>query len=483
MALNITINKTAVAASYPAGSTVVTAVASGGTTPYTYSIATGGDYFSIDASTGVVTTKALMDAGSIQSFSVTATDSNSTPESITSGVVYPNMQAAIQNKFSKSNMIYKITKDIDLGNGILTIPANCTLDFQGGSFSNGILKAVSNKLDITGTSGIKSNLSIGTSLYLNSKEINPYNFLPKSLDNTSFNAIISPDNGNTKEMMIQDIRTAKALGASEIIPILMYEWWEGKFQIASVWAPGFTDIDDYINIFKTEGVNVKSLKIQQSVNRGDTSIQDVVTKQLMLDHNSMIEAHYEAFVAAGFDIQTVYVFNEPDIRAYNFPTQFNTNALMDEIVAIYDYFINKGVTTISNFSTAHLELIVHDFPIYLQKSKYFAIDYYPQLFIADSVYVSDEDIYKFVQKDIAKFQSMAAYYNKELVIAESGVSIPDNKTHLTISAELYKRVYSALLRVANESSIKFINMYTVYDVTRDTTGAIKNVMYNLINNR
>ena len=139
MALNITINKTAVAASYPAGSTVATAVVSGGTTPYTYSLATGGDYFNIDSSTGVVTTKALMDASSIQSFSVTATDSNSTPESITSGVVYPNIQAAIQNKFSNSNMIYKITKDIDLGNGILTIPDNCTLDFQGGSISNGTI--------------------------------------------------------------------------------------------------------------------------------------------------------------------------------------------------------------------------------------------------------------------------------------------------------------------------------------------------------
>lgn len=132
MALNITINKTAVAASYPAGSTVATAVASGGTTPYTYSLATGGDYFNIDSSTGVVTTKALMDASSIQSFSVTATDSNSTPESITSGVVYPNIQAAQQSKFNKSNVIYKIVNGIDLGNAVLTIPANCTLDFQGG---------------------------------------------------------------------------------------------------------------------------------------------------------------------------------------------------------------------------------------------------------------------------------------------------------------------------------------------------------------
>ena len=139
MALNITINKTAVVASNSAGSTVATAVVGGGTTPYTYSLATGGDYFNIDSSTGVVTTKALMDAGSIQSFSVTATDSNSTPESIISGVVYPNIRATQQSKFNKSNVTYKIVNDINLGNAALTIPAGCTLDFQGGSFSNGVI--------------------------------------------------------------------------------------------------------------------------------------------------------------------------------------------------------------------------------------------------------------------------------------------------------------------------------------------------------
>lgn len=147
MALNITINKTAVAASYPAGSTVATAVASGGTTPYTYSLGTGGDYFSIDSSTGVVTTKALMDASSIQSFSVTATDSNSTPESITSGVVYPNIQSTQQSKFNKSNVIYKIVDSIDLGNAVLTIPTGCTLDFQGGLFANGTIVGNNTKIN------------------------------------------------------------------------------------------------------------------------------------------------------------------------------------------------------------------------------------------------------------------------------------------------------------------------------------------------
>lgn len=46
---------------------------------------------------------------------------------------------AIQDKFSRANVIYKITKDIDLGGETLIIPEGCTLDFQGGSFSNGTI--------------------------------------------------------------------------------------------------------------------------------------------------------------------------------------------------------------------------------------------------------------------------------------------------------------------------------------------------------
>ena len=46
---------------------------------------------------------------------------------------------AIQDKFNRPNVIYKITKDIDLKGETLTIPEGCTLDFQGGSFSNGTI--------------------------------------------------------------------------------------------------------------------------------------------------------------------------------------------------------------------------------------------------------------------------------------------------------------------------------------------------------
>lgn len=147
MALNITINKVSVAASFAAGATVATAVASGGTTPYVYSLATGGDKFAINSSTGVVTTIAAMNISNIASFSVTATDSTTgTALTGTSSVTYPPIQATIQNKFNKPNTIYKVTKDITLSGGILTMPEGCTLDFQGGSIVNGTINFNDTKL-------------------------------------------------------------------------------------------------------------------------------------------------------------------------------------------------------------------------------------------------------------------------------------------------------------------------------------------------
>ena len=138
MALSITINKAAVADSFAAGTKVADIVVSGGTSPYSYSLASGGDYFQISGTK--VQVIADMNIDNIQSFSVTATDSTSeTALTVTSDVVYPAITAKIQNRFNSAGKIYKITQDIDLGHGVLTIPSGSTLDFQGGRLQNGIL--------------------------------------------------------------------------------------------------------------------------------------------------------------------------------------------------------------------------------------------------------------------------------------------------------------------------------------------------------
>lgn len=51
------------------------------------------------------------------------------------------------DQISSPSTIYKITHDINLGGATINIPSNCTLDFQGGSFSNGTLNG--NNTDIT----------------------------------------------------------------------------------------------------------------------------------------------------------------------------------------------------------------------------------------------------------------------------------------------------------------------------------------------
>ena len=159
MALSIKINITDLRlSSIPINTKVADIVASGGTEPYTYSLASGDELFQINGTT--VVTKAVVTLDNIIPFSVTVTDSTSA--SATSDSYYPSMQAAIQYRFSQANYVYKITKDIDLGHGILTLPAGCTLDFQGGTFLNGTLggnqtsikatnSKIFNSISLTGT--------------------------------------------------------------------------------------------------------------------------------------------------------------------------------------------------------------------------------------------------------------------------------------------------------------------------------------------
>ena len=145
MALNITINKVAVADSFAAGTKVANIVVSGGTSPYSYSLASGGDYFQISGNEVQVINE--MNISNIQSFIVTATDSTSgTALTITSEKTYPNLTAEIQSRFDSASKIYKITQDIDLGHGVLTIPYGCTLDFQGGRIINGTVRLNNTKV-------------------------------------------------------------------------------------------------------------------------------------------------------------------------------------------------------------------------------------------------------------------------------------------------------------------------------------------------
>ena len=79
---------------------------------------------------------------------------------------------AIQNKFKTSNAIYKISSNIDLEEGALVIPSNCTLDFQGGKIANGTIQLSDTKILPNGcniadyiTATIQGTYAVGQCLY------------------------------------------------------------------------------------------------------------------------------------------------------------------------------------------------------------------------------------------------------------------------------------------------------------------------------
>lgn len=345
MALNITINKTAVAASYPAGSTVATAVASGGTTPYTYSLGTGGDYFSIDASTGVVTTKALMDASSIQSFSVTATDSNSTPESITSGVVYPNIQATQQSKFNKANVIYKIVNDIDLGNAVLTIPTGCTLDFAGGSIINGELVGTNTKINSSGfTKVFSTNTTLSGTWSNDSLYPEYFGAIGTSASQDTLciqKALDCCISTNIKSVRLQDriyqISSSLVIQTNcKLEGVTSRVWNNGSATILSL-------IENIVGItVESTGVEINDLKIT-----GDTTNTGIsfTNRSYYFSGNRIITTG----LGIGFDIQSswTYIFNLCRIEGgtIGFKIQEGTSGTFNSCVAFscteYGFYVTK----------------------------------------------------------------------------------------------------------------------------------------------
>lgn len=129
------------------GTTICTMTTTGGTAPYVYSIfddVSVRDTYAISGNK-VVTTRAI-NVNEALNFAVHVVDQSDPQDSATSGLMIPIMQAAAQNMFNKTDVIYKITKDINLYGKALTIPANCILDFQGGKFIDGYIVGNNTKI-------------------------------------------------------------------------------------------------------------------------------------------------------------------------------------------------------------------------------------------------------------------------------------------------------------------------------------------------
>lgn len=101
--------------------------------------------YSIDEINKAIVTTKKVDANNLEAIHFDAINWVTTDKA-TIDNIYPKVVSKYQNKFKKEGVIYKITKDYDLNGCVLTIPDNCTLQFEGGSFSNGTIRGSNTKI-------------------------------------------------------------------------------------------------------------------------------------------------------------------------------------------------------------------------------------------------------------------------------------------------------------------------------------------------
>lgn len=96
------------------------------------------DQYSFNTANKTILTSSNVTSNNLKAINFTARNWVS-GEQVEINDMYPRVVSKLQNKFNKPNTIYKVTKDLDLNHCVLTIPEGCTLQFDGGTISNGSL--------------------------------------------------------------------------------------------------------------------------------------------------------------------------------------------------------------------------------------------------------------------------------------------------------------------------------------------------------
>lgn len=96
------------------------------------------DQYSFNTANKTILTSSNVTSNNLKAINFTARNWVSS-EQVEINDMHPRVVSKLQNKFNKPNTIYKVTKDLDLNHCVLTIPEGCTLQFDGGTISNGSL--------------------------------------------------------------------------------------------------------------------------------------------------------------------------------------------------------------------------------------------------------------------------------------------------------------------------------------------------------
>lgn len=246
--------------------------------------------------------------------------------------------------FTKTNHIYKIVDHIDLQGETLTMPANCTLDFQGGSFSNGTIIGSNTKIKAGLQKIFNTDITLSGTWIADS--LSPEHFGIIGIDATQDTTYIQKALDCCSAINIKTVKLQnKTYQISSSLLIQSNIKLEGA--ASRVWNNGSATIlslaENVVGItVESTGVEINDLKI--TGNTTNTGIS-FTNKSYYFSGNRIITAG----LGIGFDIQSswTYIFNLCRIEGgtIGFKIQEGTSGTFNSCVAFscteYGFYVTK----------------------------------------------------------------------------------------------------------------------------------------------
>ena len=230
--------------------------------------------------------------------------------------------------FSHSNVIYKVCADIDLDGGTLTIATGSTLDFQGGSFSNGTIVGQSTK--------IKAGLT-------------------KIFDNTIISGTWNNDNSYLEwfNLINSKYPINEALKLSNNLRLL-----KNTYSVATVSIPngvciqGESTTESIINIDNTIDIDNNNIILKTfSINPSDTFIGDSLIKV-----HSSYYCVFEKLNMGSTKVDTAMIFDGTDSSYYHIVTNCNISSFNVGIKFIR--YANANSVLYNNFYLVKTNIVI-----------------------------------------------------------------------------------------------------------------------------
>lgn len=248
------------------------------------------------------------------------------------------------DSIGESNVIYRIVETVDLGGETLTMPANCTLDFQGGSFSNGTIIGSNTKIKAGLQKIFNTDITLSGTWIADS--LSPEHFGIIGIDATQDTTYIQKALDCCSAINIKTVKLQnKTYQISSSLLIQSNIKLEGA--ASRVWNNGSATIlslaENVVGItVESTGVEINDLKI--TGNTTNTGIS-FTNKSYYFSGNRIITAG----LGIGFDIQSswTYIFNLCRIEGgtIGFKIQEGTSGTFNSCVAFscteYGFYVTK----------------------------------------------------------------------------------------------------------------------------------------------